>query len=93
LSILFRKLEGSHGNRYSKKVQLQNELNLLPSSKLDDVLKFIESLLSKSDIKKTEPRNLCGIWKNKGFEKVADLENEIKEIRHELSDSILNKKI
>jgi hypothetical protein len=76
-----------------KKVQLQNELNLLPSSKLDDVLKFIESLLSKSDIKKAEPRNLCGIWKNKGFEKVADLENEIKEIRHELSDSILNKKI
>jgi hypothetical protein len=42
---------------------------------------------------KAEPRNLCGIWKNKGFEKVADLENEIKEIRHELSDSILNKKI
>ncbi len=33
--------------------------------------------LVKDNFKKAEPRNLSGIWKNKGFEKIEHLEHEI----------------
>lgn len=74
-----------------KKIKLQNEINLLPANKLDEVIKLITSIISKDNFKKAEPRNLSGIWKNKGFEKIEHLESEIEAIRHELSESILEK--
>lgn len=35
--------------------------------------------------------SLKGIWKDKGFEKIPDMDAEFKAIRQELGDSILRK--
>ncbi|MFQ5639039.1 MAG: hypothetical protein ACE5IR_13730 [bacterium] len=45
----------------------------------------------KQDISEILQINLKGIWKNKGFEKIADLDSELKSIQGELSESILKK--
>ncbi len=49
--------------------------------------------LEKTKTEAPKPISLKGIWKNKGFEKILDLESEIASIRHELSEAILKKKI
>ncbi len=50
-------------------------------------------MLYNEKAKKSGKKSLQGIWKDKGFENLCDLENEIKLIRKETSDSILNKNI
>jgi hypothetical protein len=47
----------------------------------------------------TEPKSsthcqsgLKGIWKDKGFEKIIDLDTELKEARQQLGNSILERK-
>jgi len=47
--------------------------------------------LSQLEVEPPEPMSLKGICENKGFEKISDLESELKLIRSELSDSILKK--
>ena len=74
-----------------KKMELINKIAKLPEQKISEVDSFIQKLLAQLDFKKPEPISLKGIWKNKGFEKIADLETEIKNIRHELNDSILKR--
>ncbi len=37
--------------------------------------------------------SLKGIWKNKGFEKIKDLEKELKVVRKKLNDAILKKEL
>ena len=37
--------------------------------------------------------SLKGIWKNKGFENISDIESELKLVQSELSNSILKKEI
>ena len=46
---------------------------------------------SKSGGKGEEPKTLGGIWKDKGFEKIKNLDEEIKKIRKEWGDQILKK--
>ncbi len=74
-----------------KKMELINKIAKLPEQKISEVDSFIQKLLAQLEFKKPEPISLKGIWKNKGFEKIVDLETEIKNIRHELDDSILKK--
>ena len=74
-----------------KKMQLINKIAKLPEQKISEVDSFIQRLLAQLEFKKPEPISLKGIWKNKGFEKIADLEGELKTIRQELNDSILKK--
>lgn len=74
-----------------KKMELINKIAKLPEQKISEVDSFIQKLLAQLDFKKPEPISLKGIWKNKGFEKIADLEGELKNIRRELNDSILTK--
>jgi len=38
-------------------------------------------------------RTLEGIWKDKGFEKIRDLESEIIEVRKEIGNAVLRRKI
>ena len=74
-----------------KKMQLINKIAKLPEQKISEVDSFIQKLLAQLEFKKPEPISLKGIWKNKGFDKIADLEGELKNIRHELNDSMLKK--
>ena len=75
-----------------KIAKINKDLTLIPEDKLDEVVNFIEFILSKSKTKKRELVNLEGIWEGKGFEKL-DLEKELKVARKELSESILKRDI
>lgn len=74
-----------------KKMQLINKIAKLPEQKISEVDSFIQEIFAQLELKKPEPISLKGMWKNKGFEKIADLEDELKSIRQELNDSILKK--
>ena len=74
-----------------KKTELQNELNHIPENKLDDVKNYFDAILDKSRVQHTTAKNLSGIWKDKGFEKLKDLEKEIHHARKDLSESIIKK--
>lgn len=75
-----------------KKMEIMNELSLIPDSKLDEIRKFIYSMIEESGTMEMKNFSLKGIWKNKGFEKIIDLEAEIKKARMELGDAILRRK-
>ncbi len=68
-----------------KKIELQKEINLLPNNKLSEVKKYIDSLFEREHIKKPAKKNLKGVWKGLGFEKIPNLEKEIRRARKELS--------
>ncbi|MCD4792459.1 MAG: DUF2281 domain-containing protein [Bacteroidales bacterium] len=69
------------------------DLSDLSENKLEKVHTFIKFLLykNKETDKKKEPKTLNGIWKNIGFEKILDINAEIKTLRKETSDNILNR--
>ena len=74
-----------------KRMELIQQISQLPEQKLGEVETFLKRILSQLKVESPKPISLKGIWKNKGFEKISDLESEIKLIRSELSDSILKK--
>ena len=74
-----------------KKMELINKITKLPEQKIDEVDNYLQKILLQLKFEKPKPISLRGIWKNKGFEKISDLETEIKNIRNELNNSILNK--
>ncbi|MCK5057352.1 MAG: hypothetical protein KAT34_11890 [Candidatus Aminicenantes bacterium] len=78
-----------------KKFKIMRALSYVPEERLGEVDNFIKFILFQSNIetrnKKDEPATLAGIWKGKGFEKIADLDKEIDSLRKELSDQILTR--
>ena len=78
-----------------RKLEIIRELAHVPYERLKEVDTFIKFILSqcKSPTKKRhkEPKTLAGIWKNKGFEKISDLDQEIDNIRKELGTQILER--
>jgi len=70
---------------------IQKKLVILPEEKLQQVMDFVEFMLSQSQVEHKKIIKLGGFWKNLGFEKIADLEAEIRKIRQESSYAILNK--
>lgn len=74
-----------------KKMKLIQNISKLPEPKIGEVDSFIQKILSQVEVKKPEPINLKGIWKNKGFEKIADLEEVIKIALKELNEAILTR--
>lgn len=74
-----------------KKTALRNCILRLPDQEIDAVEKFITKLLAHKSGKKPRPISLEGIWKDKGFEKLKDLESEIRQIRAEIGSSILSR--
>lgn len=77
-----------------KKTEIVRELSLIPDNKLDSVRMYIHSILNEAKQLTKSNRSLKGIWSNnKGFESIADLENEIKQARKQLSDTILKRQL
>ncbi|MBM3237028.1 hypothetical protein FJZ31_12120 [Candidatus Poribacteria bacterium] len=72
-------------------MELIQQISQLPEQKLGEVETFLKRILSQLKVEPPKPISLKGIWKNKGLEKISDLESEIKLIRSERSDSILKK--
>ena len=61
--------------------KITSKLVEVPVDKLPEIFNFIEFILQKS---KPGPKNIVkleGIWKGLGFEKINDMESEIKNIR------------
>lgn len=74
-----------------KRTEIVRELSLLPDHELDGVRMYIESILPAAKRATQNNRSLKGIWSNKGFEKIADLEGELKEARKQLSGATLKR--
>lgn len=77
-----------------KRIEIVKELSFVPDNQIDNVKTFIEFILFRNGkTGKKSSHSLHGIWKNKGFEKIVDLESEIKTIRKQFNDSILKKRV
>ena len=78
-----------------KKFEISRALSYVPDERLQDIDNFIKFILYQSNIKtdsiKKEPETLAGIWRDKGFDKIPDLDQEIKNLRKELSNQILER--
>lgn len=89
-------LNGIFGNMKST-VRLQEivkGLEEVPDERLVEIENLIKSILSQSRQKKDkEPKTLKGIWAKKGFEKIVDLEGEIRKTRIEIQNQLLKKKL
>lgn len=77
----------------AKKLEIVKELSNIPENKLDQVKTYIKSLLPESKATVKKNRSLKGIWKDKGFERITDLEAELEEVRRHMNESILKRKI
>ncbi|MCF7811518.1 DUF2281 domain-containing protein [bacterium] len=73
------------------KIELKEKISLLPEERIGEVKSFIDFILSQSEVVKKTPGNLRGIWKNKGFEKINNLDSELKDVRKDISDSIIRR--
>jgi hypothetical protein len=75
--------------------EILRELEDIPTEKLEQIELYIKTVLSERPKKKKveEPKTLGGIWENKGFEKIVDIEDEIKTLRKELGHQLLNRKL
>lgn len=76
-----------------KKTEIVRDLARIPDHKLDSIRKYIDSILAESKQRSRKKQNLKGIWKDVGFEEIADLEAEIKKTKKQLNDSILKRKL
>ena len=80
-----------------KKLEIIRQLSYVPAERLKEVESYIKFILFQSNIntpvKGKEPKTLAGIWKDKGFEKIKNLEGEIKSLRKELSNQILDRPV
>jgi len=83
--------------RVNTEESIIKNLSQLPNSELIEVDIFIKFLLYKKKNKENDtasgPKSLSGIWKNSGFEKIPDLEQDISSLRKEIDNNILNKSL
>jgi hypothetical protein len=63
----------------------------MPPNILKEVSDFIEFLLVKHTCQERKILKFEGIWQDLGFEKLANLESQIRELRKETNDSFLNR--
>jgi len=75
-----------------RKMEIINSLSHVPGSSLDKIKEYIDTLIAESDVSKPYRQSLKGIWKNKGFEKITALDTELKEIRQQVENSILERR-
>ncbi|MCI5218813.1 MAG: hypothetical protein D3914_06385 [Candidatus Electrothrix sp. LOE2] len=75
-----------------KRIEIVNALSRVPGSSLDKIKEYIDTFVAESDKPKRRNSSLKGIWKNKGFEKITDLDAELQEARQQLGSSILARK-
>jgi hypothetical protein len=73
-------------------LKIKKNLKKIPASKLDEVNDYLEFILSKFQIKSS--KNIIkfeGIWQGLGFEKIDNLEAEIRKLRDESTIKIADR--
>jgi hypothetical protein len=71
-----------------KKMTIIHELSRVPESSLDRVQRYLDAILQDIQLPVPTNQSLKGIWKHAGFEKIVNVEEEIRNVRHELQDAI-----
>ena len=72
-----------------KQIEITQHLSLLTEQQLEQINQYLKTLFIPV---RENNQSLKGIWKNKGFEKLDDVA-ELKQIRKELNQSILQRVI
>ncbi len=63
--------------------RIKLRLSQVPENKLSEIYNFVEYILHKPDNKLMDkPSKFEGIWKGKGFEKIKNIDDEIRNIRN-----------
>ena len=75
-----------------KKAEIASVLSLVPPGSLDKIKEYIESFIAEPETEGETAGSLKGLWKNKGFENITDLDGELKAVRREMENSVLRRK-
>jgi hypothetical protein len=70
-----------------KQIEITQQLAFLSEQQLEQINQYLKTLFTPA-IEKN--KSLKGIWKNKGFEQLDEIA-ELKQIRQELNQSLLQK--
>ncbi len=76
-----------------KKMTIIHELSRIPETSLDRVKRYLDSVLQDIQVSVPTNQSLKGIWKDAGFEKIVNVEEDIRNIRHELQETILTRQV
>jgi hypothetical protein len=79
-------------NKQLSIAQIHKEISVLSEDQLCEVKNFVDAL-PKPMGKKKGLANLEGIWAGKGFENIANLEEELKGIQREIADTLAKKEV
>ncbi|KOR32164.1 hypothetical protein TI05_09060 [Achromatium sp. WMS3] len=74
------------------KLDINQGLSFLPEPELQALKIIIDKMTNKS-VDERNGKSLKGIWKDKGFEQLDDLNNALRQARKEINATILNRKI
>jgi len=66
-------------------------LNKIPPNILNEVNDFMEFLLEKYTPQERKIFKFEGVWQDLGFEKLTDLESQVRELREDANNSLLNR--
>jgi hypothetical protein len=69
-------MEFSMNTAAIKRMTIIQELSRIPETRLDTVKTYLDTLLMDIQTPPLKNQSLKGIWKDAGFEKLADLEGE-----------------
>lgn len=76
-----------------KKTDIIKQLDSASEKELDRIKILIESVFKESMRTVQGNHSLKGIWQDKGFEQLEDIEKEIEHIRKELGESIIKNEL
>ncbi len=62
-----------------RRAEIIKDLTSIPDSDLDEIQAHVRTVLDKVSRPPRSHRSLAGIWRGKGFERIADLEAELRE--------------
>ena len=71
--------------------EIKRDLAKLPESKLAEVHDYIRQRIPNSNGDERNIKSLEGIWEGLGWEKIEDLEGELRQIRKENAAQILKR--
>ena len=71
------------------RIKIMKLLSFIPDNKLNQLEMYINSILPESLKKDQTNISLKGIWKNKGFDKIDNLDTQINKIRKQFGSNII----
>ncbi len=71
--------------------KIKTKLDIIPGDKLEEINDFVEFILFKSKPRRKKIVKLEGAWEGLGFEKIDNLESEIRQIRQKSGQSLIQR--